>query len=471
MNFNHTKIIFSVLFLVSTFLSACGGGSGGGSGSGGATAPATPTSVAALCGNQKITVSWPAVTGASSYEVYRSTTAGIAGSLAGSTTTTSYVDTLGTVGTTYYYTVKAVNSAGSSAASAEVSETFYKVLAGAMQGKSLSLAGNVTTFAGSSGFSGLVDGIGSAARFNLPQGMTTDGTYLYVADYLNNAIRRIDPATQTVTIFAGSATGASGYANGVGTAALFFRPYDITNDGTSLYVTEFNGCMIRKIDIATATVSTFAGTGVCQSPSVDGTGTAATFDSPQGITTDGTSLFVTENTVVRRINIASQVVTKFAGSTSVVVGHVDATGTAARFNNLEGITTDGTSLYVVDQYYQDIRKIDIGTAAVTSFAGNYTNITTTTSTDGTGIAATFYKPIGITTDGTNLYVMEYWGDVVRKVAISSATATTLAGSSGLTGTADGAGAVARFRSPMGITIYCGNLFIGDTGNSSIRLLQ
>lgn len=456
--------------LLAISIAACGGGGDSSSNTTGGV-PSTPTSVAADCGNQKITVSWPAVTGASSYNIYRATSAGATGTLAGSSTTTSYVDTSGTIGATYYYTVKAVNSSGESAASSEVSETFYKVLAGAMQGKSLSLTGNVTTFAGSSGFSGFTDGVGTAARFSLPQGMTTDGTYLYVADYLNNVIRKIDPATQTVSTLAGSTTGVSGSTDGVGTAARFFRPYDITNDGTNLYVTDYNNCAIRKIVIATATVTTFAGTVGSCTPLTNGTGTAAIFVSPQGITTDGTSLFVTENTAVRKIDIATQAVSVFAGSTAGVVGHVDGSSTAARFNNLEGITTDGTSLFVVDRYYQDIRKIDIGTAAVTSFAGNYTNVTTSTSTDGTGTAATFYVPIGITTDGTNLYVMEYWGDVVRKVVISSATATTLAGSSGISGTTDGTGAAARFSSPQGITTYCGNLFIGDTGNGSIRRLQ
>lgn len=462
---------FSLALLLAAGLSACGGGGDVASSSAPGSVPTIPSGVVAACGNNKITVSWSAVTGASTYDIYRSTTTGTAGTKVGSSITTSYVDTAGTVGATYFYTVKAVNSTGASIASAEASETFYKVLAGAMQGKSLSLTGAVTTFAGSSGFSGFIDGVGSAARFSLPQGMTTDGTYLYVADYLNNAIRKIDPATQTVSTFAGSTAGTSGSTDGVGTAARFFRPYDITNDGTSLYVTDYNNCTVRKIVIASAAVTTFAGTVGSCGTLTDGTGTAAKFVYPQGITTDGTSLFVTENTAVRKIDIASQAVTIFAGSTAGVVGHVDAAGTAARFNNLEGITTDGTSLFVVDRYYQDIRKIDIATAAVSSFAGNYTNVTTSTSNDGTGIAASFYLPIGITTDGTNLYVMEYWGDVVRKVVIASAAATTLAGSSGITGTTNGTGSAARFSSPMGITTYCGKLFIGDTGNGSIRLLQ
>jgi hypothetical protein len=146
-------------------------------------------------------------------------------------------------------------------------------------------------------------------------------------------------------------------------------------------------------------------------------------------------------------------------------------GTAASFNNLEGITTDGTSLFVVDWYYYDIRKIDIGTATVSSFAGNYNVVNSTTSTDGTGIAASFNKPVGITTDGTNLYVVEYGNHVIRKAVIGTAAVTTIAGTAGQSGTTDATGPAARFSSPQGITTYCGNLFVGDRGNSSIRLID
>ncbi|HLY97338.1 MAG TPA: hypothetical protein VKO66_08965, partial [Sideroxyarcus sp.] len=347
----------------------------------------------------------------------------------------------------------------------------------ALQGASLPLGGNVVTYAGKSGFSGLLDGVGTAAKFNSPYGVTTDGNYFYVADYVNNNIRRIDPSTQAVSVFAGSPTGLSGSTdNVVGTSALFFRPYDITSDGTSLFVTDYNNCTIRKIDIATTAVSTLAGTaGIC-------TGAGSTFAYPQGITTDGARLFVTENTRVLQVNIVSGAVSTFAGSTTGVVGHTDAVGTLARFNNLEGITTDGTSLFVTDRYYQDIRKIDIATASVSSLAGNYTNATTSTSTDGTGIGATFNLPMGITTDGTNLYVTESssgvtgGGYVIRKIAngttaaTSAAVVTTLAGSPGVGGTTDGLGSAALFRSLWGITIYCGNLVIVDSGNSSIRVL-
>jgi len=470
---------FEIVILLSNalFLAACGGSDASTSN----TKPAAPINVAALCGNLKVTLSWSAVTGAVSYNVNRATTSGGTSTVAGNTTAVTYVDATGTVGSQYFYTITAVNAAGSSVASSEVSETVCRLMGGALQAKVLgftSANATVSTFAGLSGFSGLTDATGTAARFSQPQGMTTDGNFLYVADYVNNVIRKIDPATGAVSVFAGSSSGTSGSLDGTGTAARFLRPYDITSDGTNLFVTDFNNCTIRQIVISSAVVTTLAGSvGNCATP-VDGTGLAARFASPQGITTDGTNLYVTENTAVRKVVIATGAVTTFAGSTNVTVGHVDGVGTLARFNNLEGITTDGTNLYVVDQYYGDVRKIGIASATVSTFAGDYTAVTAG-SVDGTGTAAKFNKPFGITTDGTNLYLVEQYGDVVRKVVVSSAVATTLAGTPntsspgnpGLAGTTDGVGATARFSSPQGITVYCGSLYIGDSGNSSIRRIK
>lgn len=471
---------YCILLSTTFFIAACGGSDS--PTSPGDTKPAAPTNVAALCGNQKITLSWAAVTGAVSYNVNRATAAGGTSTVAGSTSALTFVDVSGTVGSKYFYTITAVNAAGASVVSSEVSETVCRLMGGALQARVLTFTSanaNVSTFAGStSGFGGLIDGTGTTARFSQPQGMTTDGTFLYVADYVNNAIRKIDPATGAVTVFAGSTTGLGGSTDATGTAARFLRPYDITSDGTNLFVTDYDNCTIRKIVISSAVVTTPAGTvGLCSTP-VDGTGSAANFARPQGITTDGTNLYVTENTAVRKVVIATGAVTTFAGSTNVTVGHTDAVGTAARFNNLEGITTDGTNLYVVDQYYGDVRKIVISSATVSTMAGDYTAVTAG-SVDGTGTAARFNKPFGITTDGTNLYVVEQYGDVIRRIVISSAAATTLAGTPnttnpgnpGITGTTDGIGAAARFSAPQGITIYCGSLYIGDSGNSSIRRIK
>jgi DNA-binding beta-propeller fold protein YncE len=104
--------------------------------------------------------------------------------------------------------------------------------------------GAVTTLAGS-GSPGSADGTGSAATFYYPTGIATDGVNLYVADNYSHKIRKIVIATGEVTTLAG--TGVAGSADGTGTSAGFNRPYGVTTDGLSLYVTEGLSNRIRRI--------------------------------------------------------------------------------------------------------------------------------------------------------------------------------------------------------------------------------
>ena len=123
--------------------------------------------------------------------------------------------------------------------------------------KKLTLAAgvwNMTTFAGNAaGISGLpTNANGTAAFFNYPLGITTDGNYLYVVDQGNNAIRRIDLATKDVLLMAGSSTGAAGSAvNATGTLATFNSPFAIAYGASALYVTDQDGARIRKIGTTT----------------------------------------------------------------------------------------------------------------------------------------------------------------------------------------------------------------------------
>ena len=105
----------------------------------------------------------------------------------------------------------------------------------------------------------------------------------------------------------------------------------------------------------------------------------------------------------------STAVTTLAGTGSS--GSANGTGTSASFYNLFGITTDGTNLYVGDTSNHLIRKIVISTGAVTTVAGTGSS----GSANGTGTSASFYNPIGITTDGTNLYVADISNHLIRKI--------------------------------------------------------
>ena len=183
-----------------------------------------------------------------------------------------------------------------------------------------------------------------------------------------------------------------------------------TFDGTNLYVTDTLNHRIRKIVIDNGTVTTLAGQS--DNGSTDATGTSASFNKPIGITTDGTNLYVAEygNDRIRKIVIDNGTVTTLAGSSQ---GFRDnATGTSAKFYGPVGITTDGTNLYVADNNNHKIRKIVIDNGTVTTLAGTGS----TGSTDNaTGTSALFNYPWGITTDGTNLYVVEEGNHRIRKI--------------------------------------------------------
>ena len=136
------------------------------------------------------------------------------------------------------------SSTSSSSTTTDNTTNVIEQMGGSSQGVELSLSTVVTTVAGT-GSSGSANGTGTSASFNYPYGITTDGTNLYVADYGNHLIRKIVISTGAVTTLAG--TGSSGSANGTGTSASFYSPTGFTTDGTNLYVSEYVNHLIRKI--------------------------------------------------------------------------------------------------------------------------------------------------------------------------------------------------------------------------------
>jgi len=350
--------------------------------------------------------------------------------------------------------------------SAPIDNTNKALMGGSVQVNSLSLTGVVSTLAGSAGNLGSADGTGPLARFNKPVGVTTDGAYLYVTDYTNSTIRKIDIASGSVATLAGIA-GTRGTADGNRATASFYDPVGITTDGINLYVADSTNHTIRKIVIATGAVTTLAGTAGA-SGSTDGIGTMAKFYFPKGITTDGTNLYVADagNNTIRKILIVTGAVSTLVG-TAGTSGSADGIGIAAKFSWPEGITTDGTSLYVADGNCT-IRKVVIATGVVTTLAGI---AGVSGSADGVGAAASFSTSKGITTDGTNLYVTDYANFTIRKIVITTGAVTTLAGNVGTMGSTDGTGSVASFFLPTGITTDGKSLYVTDTRNHAIRKIQ
>jgi hypothetical protein len=338
---------------------------------------------------------------------------------------------------------------------------------GARQGVTLALKSVVTTIAGQVGSSGMMNGSGSDAAFDSPKAVATDGVNLYLADSNNHTIRKIEIASGVVSTLAGM-PGKKGSVDGKGSVARFNRPFGITTDGDRLYVTDSNNHTVRQIDIETATVTTIAGA-VGEVGYTDGSTKRARFFIPEGITTDGSNLYVsdTHNHSIRKISLDRHAVTTLAGL-SGAPGFFDDAGSNARFSFPKGITTDGNNLYVADFGNHQIRKIAIRGGAVSTLSGREQ---IENSADDQLEPAKFNYPSGITTDGRNLYVADTFNRSIRRIAISSGMVSTIAGAEDREGSVDGKGSEAHFKDPVGITTDGSALFVTDSSDHIVRKIR
>ncbi len=305
-------------------------------------------------------------------------------------------------------------------------------MGGAVQGHRLQLVqGEVTTLAGAAGtigffnYTGSATAIGTAARFNQPNDITTyDGSTFYVADYGNGAIRKITSSGVVTTMkFKDLDTGLP-----IG----FNRPAGITTDGKYLYVSDSALHVVRVIDLYDNTAITIGSTSGVAGSVDSTVMADVRFNNPKGITTDRVNIFVADcgNQTVRwikKIGTYNYAVYTLAGS-SGAIGSTDGKPDAARFYIPSRITTDGANLYLTDFGNHTIRSIDILSGNVDTLAGTAGALDRETngSLDGDGKAARFNQPNGITTDGSSLYVTDSYHNTIRVIDLGSPhTVTTL----------------------------------------------
>jgi sugar lactone lactonase YvrE len=396
------------------------------------------------------------------FAVRKITSEGVVSTLAGLADTNGSDDGVGSAARFYSPQGLAVDSAGN------VYVADSSNFLGNSTIRKITPSGAVTTLAGLARNYGSEDGTGSAARFNFPNDVAVDSAgNVYVADTENNTIRKITSAG-VVTTLAGL---PGGTGNVDGSAPRFFLPYSVAVDSAgNVYVADTGNLTIRKV-LPSRVVSTLAGSGGAGSE--DGTGSAASFYNPGGLAVDsGGTVYVADtfNNTIRKIT-PSGVVTTFAGLAGST-GSADGTGNAARFNQPSGVAVDSVgNVYVADQLNSTIRKIT-SSAEVTTFAGL---AGTTGSEDGTGSAARFNEPAGVAVDtGANIYVADTRNGTIRRIT-SAGVVSTLAGSPGSFGSADGTGSAARFNVPKGVAVdSAGNVYVADsdayydTSNNTIR---
>jgi sugar lactone lactonase YvrE len=299
------------------------------------------------------------------------------------------------------------------------------------------------------GIEGARDGAADQARFSDPFGVAvaSDGS-VFVADAgESHRIRRIGSDGQVSTL----AGGERGFRDGSATAARFNSPSGLAIDAHgSLYVADTGNNAIRHVT-PEGVVTTIAGDGVPGRR--NGRTTAARFNGPVGVAVDAAGRIIvadTYNDQIRAIDTSGSVTT-LAGSGP---GFDDGPQGLARFNTPCGVGVDASgNVFVADTGNGLVRKIDR--------AGS---VTTVTSYYG----ESFLRPLGIAPAGDDrVFVTDGRGRVVE-LALDGTT-RVVAGSS--PGFHDGAGDVARFRTPAGIAVVApGRIVVADSGNRLVRLV-
>jgi cysteine-rich repeat protein len=283
-----------------------------------------------------------------------------------------------------------------------------------------------TLFVGMPGQSGFNDGFGTAARLSGVAAMTVDATSIWLGETLARTVRRVDIATKTVTTVAGIAgAGAAHIDSPMGANARFGSVESLATDGTTIWVADVANHVIRTVS-ATAPygVATVAGTAIAGMVQ-DGIGPAAQFDNIRGLTYyKGLVYLLDANAaVVRTFNPVTLEVKTVAGS-PYQLGATDGVGAAARFTSPRYMASDGSGmLYIADTNGFTIRAFNTVTSEVTTFAGD----AACGYADGTGTTAKIHRPRGMTSDGTSIYWVEFNAHTIRQGVVATKQIGTFSG--------------------------------------------
>lgn len=298
--------------------------------------------------------------------------------------------------------------------------------------------------------------------------LTSDGTYIYFANSQTQTVLRGALNGASPTVIAGS--GAAGNSDGTGTAATFAFPSGITHLNGKLYITQTG----LNWDLATAFPNfQYCGIRVIDTTTLivstlASTGCGATdgatpsFRKPHGIANDGTDLYVADTMNHLIRKVTTAGVASTIAGTAGLFGSTDATGASARFKFPKGVVAYAGKLYVSDTGNHTIRVLNLATNEVTTLAGQSG---VAGSSNGIGSDAQFSSPMGLhTTDGITLFVADSGNNQIRKIDIATGTVSTLAGTSGLQQESNGALGSALFDTPISVLLTSIGLFVSNEYN-------
>jgi len=281
------------------------------------------------------------------------------------------------------------------------------------------LDGTLTETIGT-GAHGADDGSFDRATFFRPQGMALDGDTLYVADTENHLIRAIDLNAKTVNTIAGTGQQARDYDMiGMARTIALNSPWDLQLVGRTLYIAMAGPHQIWKLDLTLREISPFAGSG--REARLDGSLAESAFAQPSALATDGKTLFVSdaEANIIRAIDLAAGDVRTLVGGDLFEFGDHDGHGDDVRLQHPLGLTRWNDKLLIADTYNHKIKLLDPAKRTVTSFAG--------TGKPGQSDSTTpsFYEPGGLTIGGDKLFVADTNNHAIRVVNLKTKETKTL----------------------------------------------
>ena len=330
-------------------------------------------------------------------------------------------------------------------------------------------------------------GPATSAELFVPTGVAFDGGgNMFIADYSNSVIRRVDAATGFITTIAG--TGAAGYSgdNGPATDAQLNGPTHVVFDRTTnLYITDANNNRIRKVDVGTGVITTVAGNGTAGFSGDGGPGTNAELNFPDGVALDAAQdVYIGDarNNRIRKLDVSTGVITTVAGNGTAGYGGDGGLATNAELNfpSRPALDSNG-NMYIADYQNNRVRRVDASTNTITTVAG--TGIAGFSGDGGPAASAELNGPISVTLDAVgNLYIGDISNERIRVVNMTTNAVSLLGvtlepgeigtaagnGSAGYSG--DGGPAVsAQLNFPTGLLVDSqGNLYFADANNNVVR---
>jgi DNA-binding beta-propeller fold protein YncE len=298
---------------------------------------------------------------------------------------------------------------------------------------------------------------------------------LYFCEVDTGYIRRLDITSGRMTTIAGN--GQKGYAGDGGPAlsASFTAPHEIRFDRNGhLFVVERDAHVVRRIDAKTRVVSTVAGTGVAGFSGDEGPAAKAALRQPHSIAFDAAgNLLVCDigNSRVRRVDMATGTISTFAGTGERRAAPDEAPLDGTPLQGPRSIDTDSRgNAYLVLREGNAVLAIDTKSRLLKRIAG--TGQTGFTGDGRAAIAATFNGPKGIACapDGS-LAIVDTENHAIRQVNLTTGVITTLVGTGQRGDGPDGDPMACAMARPHGVCFLGGRMYVTDSENHRIRVLE